>query len=70
MYQTSSTLQSYLDCETVQSMKETLGESFAHLAHFHFCCPDEGDTDAYDTILSSLIDFHHVLILAQKGART
>lgn len=66
MQQTISSLQSYLDCETVQSMKETLGESFALLAHLHFACPDDEGINAYDTILGSLSDFHQVLTIAQN----
>lgn len=64
----TETSQSWLDHETIQSMKETLGDSFAQLAHLHFLCPDDQEERvAYNTVLSSLSDFHHVLTLAKEG---
>ena len=60
------TISTFLDGETVRDMKETLGESFAQLARYHFICNDNEERDAYDTILSSLSNFHTVLTLAQK----
>ena len=66
----TETLQSWLDHETVQSMKESLGDSFAQLAHYHFTSPEDKDEQvAFNTILATLSDFHQVLTIAQKEER-
>ena len=63
----TETLQSWLDHETVQSMKESLDDSFAQLAHYHFTSPEDKDEQvAFNTILATLSDFHQVLTIAQK----
>lgn len=63
----TETSQSWLDHETIQSMKETLGDSFAQLAHYHFTSPEDKDEQvAFNTILGTLSDFHHVLTLAKE----
>ena len=63
--ETLTNLQS-LDCETIQGMKSTLGESFAHLGNYYF--DNEGNNrEQFDTILGTLCDFHHVLTIVQKG---
>ena len=52
-----------LDRETVQSMRESLGDAFAFLAQMHFENDSEKDTPRFEVILSSLTNFFYVLNL-------
>jgi len=50
-----------LDRETIQSMRESLGDAFAYLCQMHFETDSEKDTPRFERILSSLCDFFYVL---------
>lgn len=52
-----------LDRETVQNMRESLGDAFAYLTQMHFEIDSEKDTPRFERILSSLSDFFYVLNL-------